>query len=63
MADEKQGQDFERLKQRLDLLDERLDNIDSVLTVVAERVMKQHVSIMLRCPHCGKNVEIAFVGY
>jgi hypothetical protein len=54
--------DFERLKQRQDLLDERLDNIDSVLTAVAERIMKQPVSIMLSCPHCGKNIEIALVG-
>lgn len=60
MADEKQ--DVERLKRRMDLLDERLDNVDSVLTVVAERVMKQPVSILLRCPHCGKNIEIALVG-
>jgi hypothetical protein len=54
--------DFERLKQRQDLLDERLDNIDSVLTAVAERIMKQPVSIMLSCPHCGKNIEVALVG-
>jgi hypothetical protein len=54
--------DMERLKQRQDLLDERLDNIDSVLTAVAERIMKQPVSIILSCPHCGKNIEIALVG-
>lgn len=54
--------DLERLKQRQDLLDERLDNIDSVLTSVAERIMKQPVSIMLSCPHCGKNIEVALVG-
>lgn len=54
--------DMERLKKRQDLLDERLDNIDSVLTAVAERIMKQPVSIILSCPHCGKNIEIALVG-
>lgn len=54
--------DLERLKQRQDMLDERLDNIDSVLTAVAERIMKQPVSIMLSCPHCGKNIEISLVG-
>lgn len=52
----------ERLKQRIDLLDERLDNIDSVLTAVAERIMKQPISIVLNCPHCGKNIEVALVG-
>jgi len=50
------------LKQRLELLDERLDNIDSVLTAVAERIMKQPVTIVVSCPHCGKNIEIALVG-
>ena len=54
--------DAERLKQRIELLDERLDNIDSVVTAVAERVMKQPVSILLTCPHCGKNIEVALVG-
>ncbi len=54
--------DFERLKQRVEVMDDRLDNIDSVLSAVAERVMKQPITIMLNCPHCGKNIEIAFVG-
>ena len=54
--------DPERLKQRIELMDERLDNIDSVVTAVAERVMKQPVSLLLTCPHCGKNIEVALVG-
>jgi hypothetical protein len=54
--------DAERLKQRIDLMDERLDNIDSVVTAVAERVMKQPLAILLTCPHCGKNIEVALVG-
>ncbi len=54
--------EVDRLKQRIELLDERLDNIDSVLTAVAERIMKQPISIILSCPHCGKNIEIALVG-
>jgi len=56
------GSELDRLKERLDLLDERMDNMDSVLTAVAERIMKQPVSITLSCPHCGKNIEIALVG-
>ena len=54
--------ELERLKQRMELLDERLDNIDSVLTAVAERVMKQPITITLSCPHCGKDVEVSLVG-
>ena len=54
--------DLERLKQRIALMDERLDNIDSVLTAVAERIMKQPLTINLSCPHCGKNIEVSLVG-
>jgi hypothetical protein len=54
--------DLERLKQKVEILDERLDNMDSVLTAVAERIMKQPISIILNCPHCGKNIEVALVG-
>jgi len=59
---EEQALDIERIKQRLDMLDQRLDNIDSMVTVVAERVMSQLVTLNIVCPHCGKDVEIAMVG-
>ncbi len=54
--------DIERIKQRLDMLDQRLDNIDSMVTAVAERVMKQPIVLNITCPHCGKNIEIAIIG-
>jgi len=56
------AQDIERIKQRLDILDHRLDNIDSMVSAVAERVMKQPVSLFITCPHCGKNIEIGIIG-
>lgn len=59
---EEQAPDIQRIKQRLDMLDQRLDNIDSVVTAVAERVMSQLVTLNITCPHCGKDVEIAMVG-
>ena len=59
---EEQAQDIERMKRRLDMLDQRLDNIDSVVTAVAERVLKQPITLNITCPHCGKNVEIAIIG-
>ena len=46
----------------LDTLDHRLDNIDSLVTAVAERVTNQPVTILLNCPDCGKNIEIAILG-
>lgn len=54
--------EIERLKQKMEIMDDRLDNIDSVLTAVAERIMKQPVTINLSCPHCGKDIEVALVG-
>jgi len=57
----KQEQDIEHLEQRLSMLDDRLDNIDSVVSAVVERVMKQPVTINIVCPNCGKRVEIALV--
>ncbi len=59
---EEQALDTARIKRRLDMLDQRLDNIDSVVTALVERVMKQPITINITCPHCGKNTEIAIIG-
>ena len=59
---EEQASDIQRIKQRLDMLDRRLDNIDSMVTAVAERVMSQLITLNITCPHCGKDIEIAIVG-
>jgi len=53
---------IERLKQRLGMLDQRLDNIDSVVTAVVERVMKQPITFNVTCSKCGQNIEIALIG-
>ncbi len=57
-----QALDVQRINQRLDMLDQRLDNIDSMVTAVAERIMSQPVTLNIVCPHCGKNLEIAIIG-
>jgi len=59
---EEQALEIERIKRRLDMLDHRLDNIDSMVTAVAERVMEQPLNFSLTCPHCGKNIEITILG-
>ena len=61
-AGQKQAQDIELVKKRLDMLDQRLDNIDSMVTAVAERVMKQPITLNLTCSKCGQNIEIAIIG-
>lgn len=62
LVDQEQAADIELVKKRLDMLDQRLDNIDSMVTAVAERVMKQPITLNITCPHCGKNIEVAIIG-
>ena len=61
-AAEEQALDIEKLKRRLDMLDQRLDNIDSMVTAIAERVTRQPISISVTCPRCGREIEIALLG-
>ena len=48
----------EQMKRRLEMLDKRLDNIDSQVTALVERVMRQPVTIEVACPKCGSVVQI-----
>ena len=59
---EEQAQDIQHINKRLDVLDQRLDSIDSMVTAVAERVLSQLITLTITCPHCGKDIEIAIVG-
>lgn len=61
-VNEEQAQEIQRINKRLDMLDDRLDNIDSMVTAVAERVMNQPITLNVVCPHCGRNLEIAIIG-
>jgi tRNA(Ser,Leu) C12 N-acetylase TAN1 len=62
LKDLEQVLDVERIKKRLDMLDQRLDNIDSIITAVAERVMSQPITFYIACSKCGHNIEIALIG-
>ncbi|MFC1961457.1 hypothetical protein ACFLWN_00190 [Chloroflexota bacterium] len=59
---EKQAKEIEQLKRQLDMLDDRLDNIDSMVTAVAERIMNRPITFNVTCSHCGKEIEIAILG-
>ena len=50
--------DMGQLIKRLDMLDERLDNIDSIVTSLVERVMARPFLMEVTCPNCGQNVQI-----
>jgi len=62
VVEQDQAVDIEHVKKRLDMLDRRLDNIDSMVTAVAERVMKQPITLNIICPHCGRDIEIGILG-
>jgi len=62
VVSDERTEEVERLKKRLDMLDDRLDNIDSMVTAVAERVMSRPITLNMICPHCGKGVEIDIIG-
>ncbi len=52
----------EQLAKRLDMLDKRLDNIDSILTSLVERVMEKPLVIEITCPNCGRVVQLNVTG-
>ena len=50
------------IERRLDVLDRRLDSIDSIVTALGERVMKQPLTLEITCPTCGQTMEVNIVG-
>ena len=49
---------MEQIEKQLEMLDQRLDNMDSIVTALVERVMKQPVTIAVTCPKCGSAIQI-----
>jgi hypothetical protein len=61
-TDSESTADLNRLIKRLDMLDRRLDNVDSIVSAVAERVMRQPITLNITCSKCGQRIEIALIG-
>lgn len=59
---EESSPDIEQIKKRLDMLDRRFDNVDSIVSAVAERIMKQPITLNVTCSKCGQKIEIAIMG-
>ena len=53
---------LERIEQHLNMLDQRLDNMDSVITALVERVMKHPLMVEMKCPNCGQVIQVGIVG-
>jgi hypothetical protein len=51
--------DMGLLIKRLDMLDERLDNMDSIVTSLVERVMGRPLVMEINCPNCGQTVQVS----
>jgi len=50
--------DVEQLMRRVKMLDERLDNLDSIVTSLVQRVMDKPLTIELTCPKCSQQLEV-----
>lgn len=48
----------EQLIRRLNMLDERLDNLDSVVTSLVEKVMRPPLVMEISCPKCSQVIQI-----
>lgn len=53
---------LEQIKRRLDNLDQRFDSIDTMVTALAERMLKRPLSVTVTCPNCGRIIELGMVG-
>ena len=49
---------MEQVSRRLAMLDERLDNLDSVVTSLVEKVMRPPLLMEISCPKCGQIIQI-----
>jgi RNAse (barnase) inhibitor barstar len=50
--------EVEQLHRRVKMLDDRLDNLDSIVTTLVQRVMEKPLTIELTCPKCSQQIEI-----
>jgi len=49
---------MEQVSKHLDMLDGRLDNMDSVITSLVERVMEKPLTLEITCPKCGQAIQV-----
>ena len=52
------SEQLDQLARRVKMLDDRLDNLDSIVTSLVQRVMEKPLTIEIYCPKCGSQIEI-----
>ncbi len=60
--DRKSASVAEDTKADIERMNKRLDNMDSMITAIAERVMKEPITLNITCSKCGQSIEIALLG-
>ena len=60
--DKNELSDYEQLKAKYEMLNDRLDDIDSSVSAIVGRTYNQAAYITTTCPHCGKEFEISIIG-
>jgi hypothetical protein len=60
---EKQLDKLSQMEKRLEMMYKRLDQLDTMVSTLIERVMRQPViTIEVTCPKCGSHVHVAMTG-
>jgi rubrerythrin len=60
---EKQLDKLAHMEKRLEMMYKRIDQLDSTVSALIERVMRQPViTIEVTCPKCGSNVHVSMTG-
>ena len=50
--------DIEQMGRRVKMLDDRLDNLDSIVTSLVHRVMEKPLTLEITCPNCSQAFEV-----
>lgn len=60
---ERQLDKLAHMEKRLEMMYKRIDQLDSTVSALIERVMRQPVvTLEVTCPKCGSNVHVSLAG-
>ena len=55
--------DVEQMNRRVKMLDDRLDNLDSSVTSLVQRVMEKPLTLEITCPKWSQPFEVNITGH